>query len=467
MASVGSSRTPHIGSPFASTPADTLDSHLLTQSLSLFSFSTDFLAPESHHRDWSHLVGPLAAGLPIHLIPFCQLIHTPRQQPTPTLYALPYSNLPIHVTQRLSNSHTLLLGVDVAAEAATLPQMVEAAVDSLRIVSAVESPTSASMTEESRYWQWTGLGRYSSHIGATARLPAVNLASLSPSLSHVVPYVSTSFTATSTQSRLALSHASFRAHVRPLAAAGDRGLLTAETLVSRGVDETWANLRLAYTHRLSESEPVQAALSGALDTVRDVQNKVQSTAAEVASPGLLRRLNDQFNSTVQPAAKLAGMVSPALFPPPPPPRPLLAWPFPSYLSFGLSHSAPLPSSLSALSAQQQPAQPRSFRLTDRSSSWLLSGLSVGVGVLVRPQSNVAVQLECGVSEQRVTADGRLWFGQRRRGGWAAGRAVPGGSSSEGMESVANGMFLGGGWVTERRHPQQSHASLVFGLSYMY
>ena len=446
-------RTPHIGSPFASTPADTLDSHLLTQSFSLFSFSTDFLAPESDHRDWSHLLGPLASGLPIHLIPFCQLVHTPRQRPSPTLYAFPYSSLPLHWTQRLSSTHTLLVGTDFAAEAATLPQAAEAAIESLRLVSAVESAASAS--DGTRYWQWTGIGRYSAHIGATARLPSLSLSSLSPSLSQVIPYVSSSLTAIASQSRLAVSHASFRAHVRPLAAVGDRGLLTAETLVSRGVEETWANIRIAYTHRLSEAETV-TAISSALDTARDVQTKVQSTAAEVASPSLLRRINEQFNSTVQPASKLASFVAPAIFPPPPPPRPLLPWSFPSFLSFGLSHSSPLLS-------LSNPSQPRSFRLTDRSSNWL-SGLSLGVGFLVRPQPNMTLQFECGASEQRVTADGRVWWNTRRRSSEDELRV---GNRSAGVENVANGMFVGGSVVTDRRQPQQSHAAFTFGLSYMY
>ena len=447
-------RAPRIGSPFASSALDTLDSHLLTQSFSLFSFSTDFLAPESDHRDWSHLIGPLAFGLPIHLIPFCQLIHTPLQRPSPTIYALPYSSLPLNWTQRLSSGHVLMVGADFAAQAASLPQAAEAAIETLRLVSAVESPPHAS--EETRYWQWTGIGRYSAHIGATARLPSMNLSSLSPDLSKVVPYVSTSLTTIASQSRLAVSHASFRTHIRPLAAAGDRGVLTAETLFSRGVDETWANLRLAYTHRLSDREVVAPTSTTALETARDLQNQVQSTAADIVSPSLLRRINGKLITTVQPATKLANRVAPTIFLPPPPPRPLLPWSFPSFLSFGLSHSSPMLSSPNA-------SQPRSFRLTDRSSSWL-SGMALGVGFLARPQPNVAVQLECGASEQRLTADGRLWFQSRRIRTEVDAR---GSSSGEGVESAANGIFVGGSWVTDRRQPQQSHAAFTFGLSYMY
>ena len=445
-----------IGSPFASTATDTLDSHLLTQAFSLFTFSTEFLAPESDHRDWSHLVGPLASGLPTHVIPLCQLIHTPRQQPSPVFYALPYSSLPLHLTQRLSRSHSLLLGADFAAEATGLAQAAEAAIETLRLVSAVESPPFVS--EESRYWQWTGIGRYSAHIGATSRLPSVNLASLSPSLSQVTPYVSSSLTTTATQSRLAVSHASFRAHVRPFAAVGDRGLLSAETLFSRGVDEMWSNLRVAYTHRLSEKETVTAA-SSALEAARDVMTSVQSSVAEVASPSLLSRVNNQFNSAVQPAAKLAYLVAPAMFSPPPPPRPLLPWSFPSYLSFGLSHSSPL---LSLSNASQS----RSFRLTDRSSSWL-SGMTAGVGFLARPQPNVAAQFEFGASEQRLTADGRLWFNSRPPRSQREGRPGSSSGSSASVEDAANGMYVGGSVVVDRKQPQQSHSALTFGFSYMY
>ena len=455
MASLGS-RLPHIGSPFVSTPADTLDSHLLTQSFSLFSFSSDFLAPESDHRDWSHLVGPLASGLPVHLIPFAQLVHTPRQPPSPTLYALPYSSLPVHWTQRLSSTHTLLVGTDFAAQAASLPQAAEAALEALRVVSAVESPSSDA--EGAKYWQWTGVGRYSAHFGATARLPSLALSSVSPSMSKVIPYISSSLTATASQARLAVSHASFRAHVRPFAAEGDRGLLTAETLLSRGVEETWANLRLAYTHRLSEA-PTDTALSNAYDSVREVQDRVQSAAADVVPPSLVQQIKSQFNSTVQPAATLAKQYAPSIFPPPPPPRPLLPWRFPSYLSLGLSHSSPLPSPSSGAAPQ------RSFRLTD-SSGWL-SGLTLSAGLLLRPQHNVAVQVEYGMSEQRLTADARLWFNSRRRRFSSSEEMARLSGGSDGMGSVVNGMYVGASMVADRKQPTQSHTALTFGLSYMY
>ena len=450
-----------MGSPFPTTPTDTLDSHLLTQYLSLFGFSNNFLDPESDHRYWSHLIGPLASGLPIHVIPFYRLVRTPLL-PNHTVYqAFPHSSVPIQWSQRLSGSHTLTVGTDFAAAATSLPQAAEAVINSLKLVSAVESPFYAS--EQTRYWQWTGVGRYSAHFGATARLPALKLSSLSPALTQVVPYVSSSFTAVATQALLKLSHASFRAHVRPLAGVGDRGLLTAEVLLSRGTDEIWAKLRLAYTHRLSESETeaetasisrVITEIERAAGTAHDVQNKVQSTAADIASPSLLQLLNNHINSTVQPISKLFNFVAPSIPRSAPPPRPLLPWSFPSYLSFGLSHSSPVLSLSDAF-------QPRSFRLTDHSSSWL-SGLCLGVGFLARPVPHVTAQLECHASEQRLIANGRLWLRLSRRVEDDA--RLMGGAASNG---VGNGMFVSGRVDVEHGQPQLSHVALTCGLSYMY
>ena len=451
-------RSAPLRSPFPASPTDTLDSHLLTQSLSLLSFSTDFLAPESDHRDWCHTIGPLASGTPLHLCPFLQLLHHPRRPPSPSVYAFPYSSLPLQWTQRLAPGHTLTAATSFLTEAASLPQAADAFLDTLRVVSAVESPTYAG--EESRYWQWTGIGRYSAHIGATARLPALSLSSLSPALSQVVPYISSSATATAAHNRLALSHASFRAHVRPFAGAGDRGLLSAETLVTRQEDQTFLGLRLAYTHRLSEgvAEAEAASLSNVAseiervvaDAARGIQNTAQSAAAALASPSLLQRLTSPLASTPQSLSQLLDYVTQNVARTPPPPKPLLPWSFPSSLSLAVMHSSPLPSSL-------QPSgggQPRSFRLTDRSAGWL-SAASVGVGWLARPRPYVTVQLEALANEQSVALDSRLWLRSSRRRG-----------EDEAL-SLGNGMFFGGRVVSFRAHPEQSHAALTVGLSYMY
>ena len=454
-----------IRTPFSSTPTDTLDSHLLTQSLSLLTFNSDFLAAESDHREWCHLVGPLAAGTPVHLLPITQIIHHPHRQPSPSIYLMPYSSLPLQWSQRLSGSHTLTVATNYSSEVSSLPQAADQFVDTLRLVSAVESPFTA--PQETRYWHWTGLGRYSGHMGATARLPAISLSSLSPSLSQIIPYISSSVTVTASQSRLALSHASFRGHIRPFAGVGDRGLLTAETLLTRGVDETWMGVRVAYTHRLSESrtEADPAIFSSAIteaesrtaaDTIRDVRNRVQSAAAEVVSPSFTQTLNEYWRYATQPVSNLFSFAAPLLtrFPPPPPP-PLLPWSFPTYLSVGLSHSAPAFSHADANGVAPQ----RPFRLTDHSSHWL-SDLQLGVGVMARPRSWMTVQLEGHASEQRLAVDGRVWLRTRAEG--RGGVKVAGTSNG-----LASGFFFGGSAVSFRRQPEQSHAALTLGVSYMY
>ena len=443
-------------------PRAPLSALLAAQTGCLPSFCFDFLSSAAEHRDWANLVSRKAGGSCRTVLPFAQLVRMGAEDHA-DVFILPYTSVPLRLPLRLSRSHHLVLGADFPLAAPDLNAAAAVLADSARGLSLVGGLLGSSRLQ---YRQWLGLSRYSGHVGYEMELRSTSsLSVLSPALSLLSSYLSLSSTASVVANSLQLTHASSRLHLRPFAASGDRGLLTAEVLLARGPEEeSEASMRLMYTHRLSEErkeEPQQnpeadmrsraaSAAAAGSETARGVEATVESGFSwlQQSISSIFRAVRRPPPKVELPSSSLFASLSAltaSLSPPPPPPF-LPSLPFPSYLSLGLAYLPAL--SLPADGA----AGARSYRLLDAPPSPLLPSLppSIGlaVGCLAELSPSLSVQSELRASEERSSGDLQL--------SWQ------GGGSRKSQDSSR--WFLSVGAVRDSKDATRSHVQASLGIA---